>query len=227
MKRIVTHYDFHTGKLARPLVLAVVSDLHNEPYEDIWPLIEGADALLVPGDISDRYRQQYDCGVAFLTEAARRLPTFYALGNHEARQKRYRELRTALNQTSAAILVNRHVRFEDVWIGGWYDPSIVREPEVLDDFEQLEGAKILMCHKPELYMKHMRNRNVDLVIAGHAHGGQICIGRQGLFAPGQGPFPRYTRGLVDGRMIISAGAGNPARLPRWGNPCEVLIIHMD
>ena len=226
MKRIVTHYDYHTGKLEKPLMLAVVSDLHNEPYEDIWPLIEGTDALLVPGDISDRYRQQYDLGVAFLTEAAQRLPTFYSLGNHEARQKRYRDLRAALDKTGAQILINRHVRFEDVWIGGWYDPTIVREPEELDDFERLEGAKILLCHKPEWYVKRLWNRKIDLVIAGHAHGGQIRIGRQGLYAPGQGPFPRYTRGVVDS-MIISAGAGNPARMPRWGNPREVLIIHLD
>ena len=226
MNRIVTHYDFHTGKLTTPLTLAVISDLHNEPYEDLFPLIEGADALLVPGDISDRYRQQFDRGVAFLTEAARRLPTFYSLGNHETKQKRYPDLRKALDKTGAEILVNRHVKFGEVWIGGWYDPAIVSEPEELDTFEKLEGAKILLCHKPELYMKRMRKRDLDLVIAGHAHGGQIRLGSLGLYAPGQGPFPRYTRGLVDGRMIISAGAGNPARMPRWGNPCEVLIIHL-
>lgn len=223
----VTHYHFHTGKLARSLTFAVISDLHNEPYEHLFALIEGADALLVPGDISDRYRQQYDRGVQFLKDAAKRLPTFYALGNHEARQKEYRALRAALDETGAEILVNRHVRFQDVWIGGWYDPAIVREPEELDDFEQLDGAKLLLCHKPELYMKRMRSRSLDLVVAGHAHGGQIRIGRQGLFAPGQGPFPRYTKGLVDGRMIISAGAGNPARMPRWGNPPEILMIHLD
>ena len=227
MQRVITHYDFHTGKLTKPLTLAVISDLHNEPYADLFPMIEGADALLVPGDISDRYRQKYDQGVAFLTDAAKRLPTFYSLGNHEARQKGYRVLRDALDQTGAEILVNRYVRFGELWIGGWYDPAVVKEPETLDEFEKLDGVKILLCHKPELYMKRMRKRSLDLVVAGHAHGGQIRVGRQGLYAPGQGPFPRYTRGVVDGRMIISAGAGNPAHMPRWGNPCEVLLIHLD
>lgn len=226
MDRMVTHYDFHTGKLTRPLTLAVISDLHNEPYEELFPLIAGADALLVPGDISDRYRQQFDLGIAFLTDAAKRLPTFYSLGNHEALQKRYPELRKALDKTGAEILINRHVKFGELWIGGWYDPEIVSEPEELDDFEKLPGCKLLLCHKPELYMKRMRRRDLDLIIAGHAHGGQIRIGSQGLYSPGQGPFPRWTRGLVDGRMIISAGAGNPARMPRWGNPPEVLLIHL-
>ena len=227
MKRILTHYDFHTGKLTKPLTLAVISDLHNEPYEDLFPMIEGADALLVPGDISDRYRQRYDRGVAFLAEAAKRLPTFYSLGNHEARQKNYQDLRKQLDETGAEILINRHVRFGEVWIGGWYDPLIVKEPEELDAFEKLNGAKILLCHKPEEFMRRMRERDIDLAVAGHAHGGQIRLGQQGVFAPGQGIFPRYTHGIEDGRMIISAGVGNPAMMPRWNNPREALIIHLD
>lgn len=225
--RKATYYEFHTGKLTKPLTLAVVSDLHNEPYEDIFPLIDGADVLLVPGDISDRYRQQYDRGVAFLADAAKRLPTFYSLGNHEARQEKYHNLRQALNQTGAQILVNRHVRFGELVIGGWYDPTVVKEPERLSAMEREEGVKVLLCHKPEEYMKRMQKRNFDLVVAGHAHGGQIRFFGQGVLAPGQGLLPRYTKGLYGGKMIVSAGAGNPARMPRWGNPCEVLLIHLD
>jgi predicted MPP superfamily phosphohydrolase len=64
-------------------------------------------------------------------------------------------------------------------------------------------------------------------VSGHAHGGQFRLLGRGVYAPGQGLLPRYTRGVEDGRMIISAGAGNPARMPRWGNPCEVLMITLD
>ena len=227
MRKLVC-YEHHTGKLQRPLTFAVVSDLHNEPYEDLFPLMEGADALLVPGDVSNRYRQEYANGVAFLRDAAQRMPTFYSLGNHEAQQEAYAQLRRELEQTGAEILVNRHVRFGETVIGGWYDPDIVEEPDALDAMEKEDGVKILLCHKPEQYMKRLRHRSFDLVVAGHAHGGQIRILGQGLYAPGQGPLPRYTRGVYDrGRMIVSAGAGNPARMPRWFNPCEVLLIKMD
>lgn len=227
MQPVSVHYDYPTGgKLSAPLTLAVISDLHNEPFEPLLPLLAGADALLVPGDISDRYRQRYDMGVAFLTEAAKRLPTFFSLGNHEACLRGYKALRRALNRTGAEILVNRHVRFGELCIGGWYDPSVVREPERLSALEREQGFKILLCHKPDQYMRRMRGRNLDLVVAGHAHGGQIRIHGQGLYAPGQGLFPRYTRGLIDERMIVSAGVGNPARMPRWGNPPEVVFIHL-
>jgi len=225
--RRVAYYEHHTGKLTKPLTLAVVSDLHDEEYEDIFPLIKDADALLVPGDISDRYHKQWKRGVAFLKDAAQRLPTFYSLGNHEVKQQDYAKLKTALYQTGAEILINRHVRFGEVFIGGWYDPDVVKEPERLSALEREQGVKILLCHKPEEYWKRMRARDFDLVVAGHAHGGQIRLGNQGVYAPGQGLFPRLTRGVADGRMIISAGAGNPAGMPRWGNPCEVLLIHLD
>jgi predicted MPP superfamily phosphohydrolase len=125
-------------------------------------------SLLVPGDISDRYRQEYENGVAFLTEAAKRMPTFFALGNHEARQEKYSKLRTALSQTGAEILVNRHVQFGEVFIGGWYDPDVVKEPERLSALEREDGARILLCHKPEVYMKRIRHRDFDLVVSGQA-----------------------------------------------------------
>ena len=125
------------------------------------------------------------------------------------------------------MLINRYVKFGEIWIGGWYQPDVVGHADMIDDFEQLNGVKVLLCHKPEKYMECLREKNVDLVVAGHAHGGQIRLGSLGIYAPGQGLFPRYTKGLIDGRMIVSAGAGNPARMPRWGNPCEVLMITLD
>ena len=225
--RRVAYYEHHTGRLTKPVTLAVVSDLHNEEYEDIFPLIEGADALLVPGDISDRYQQEYAYGLEFLKEAAKRLPTFFSLGNHEVRQKKYSKLKSELYHTGAHILINRHVRFGELWIGGWYNPKEIKEPERLGALEREQGVKILLCHKPEAYWKRMRGRDFDLVIAGHAHGGQIRIWNQGLYSPGQGILPRLTRGKYDEKMIVSAGAGNPAHMPRWGNPCEILLIHMD
>ncbi|MFR5854878.1 MAG: hypothetical protein ACLUE8_11455 [Lachnospiraceae bacterium] len=47
----------HTGKLKKPVIFGVVSDLHDEPYDDLWPLLAGCDALLVPGDVVNRYTQ--------------------------------------------------------------------------------------------------------------------------------------------------------------------------
>ncbi|MBP3649236.1 MAG: metallophosphoesterase [Clostridia bacterium] len=226
--RVVTPYELHTGKLEKPLRFLIISDLHSEPFDDLLPLMEEADAVLVPGDVSNRYKQEYDLGLAFLRESAKRKPTFYSPGNHEIKQKKYDELMALAKESGAEVLINRYVRFHDLWIGGWYDPQKVDVPDMMDEYEQLEGCKLLLCHKPEAYMKYLRHRDVDLTIAGHAHGGQIRIGKQGLYAPGQYFFPRYTRGWENGgKLLISAGAGNPCRMPRWNNPCEVLLLTVD
>ncbi|NLO84519.1 MAG: hypothetical protein GX096_03695 [Clostridiales bacterium] len=225
--RILTSYHHHTGKLSAPMKLAVISDVHNDAYEDLFPMIEGADVLLVPGDIANRYTQSCDRGLDFLRDASKRLPTFFSVGNHETRSKEYRKLISQIEQTGAEVLINRYVRFEEIWLGGWYEPDIVRVDDMLDEFEALEGCKVLMCHKPDQYMKKMRDLDLDLVVAGHAHGGQVRILNRGIYSPDQGLFPKYTRGVIDDRLIVSAGVSNPNHLPRWGNPCEVLMITLD
>lgn len=225
--RKLTVYPWHTSKLTRPMHLLVVSDLHNAPYDDLLPMMAGMDALLVPGDLADRYHQNYETGLAFLRDASERLPTFASIGNHERRLRTLEPFRQAVAGTRAQLLVNRYIRFQGLVIGGWYRPEFFGQRDMLPDMETEPGVKILLCHHPEDYRNRLRGAKVDLVLAGHAHGGQIRIGDQGLYAPGQGIFPRFTRGVVDGRMIISAGASNTVPIPRIGNPCEVLRIDLD
>lgn len=108
------------------------------------------------------------------------------------------------------------------------DPDLRQsEPNLcfLDDFSNIEGFKILLCHYPHYYEKYMKNTDFDLILSGHAHGGQWRIFGRGVYAPHQGLFPKYTSGIYDGRHIINRGAVNNAPLiPRFFNPCEVLDI---
>ena len=66
-------------------------------------------------------------------------------------------------------------------------------------------------------------------MAGHAHGGQIRIGNQGLYASGQGWFPQYTSGIHReqyGSMIISRGLSNPVKVPRIFNNPEIVSVQI-
>ena len=224
--RVCTHYQWNTGKCCTPMRVMVVSDLHNTAYEDLLPMLEGVDALLVAGDTADRYRQRYERGIQFLKEAAERVPTFVGIGNHEFRLADFAGFCEAVEETRATLLVNRCVQWNGLAIGGWYRPELLGHADPLPQLLAEEGCRILLCHHPEDYMNRLRPCNVDLVLAGHAHGGQIRVCGRGLYAPGQGIFPRYTRGVIDERMIVSAGAGNPICAPRWGNPCEALMIDL-
>ena len=98
-------------------------------------------------------------------------------------------------------------------------------PEIawLQDFATVPGYHILLSHHPEYFP--LVSDKVDLMLSGHAHGGQCRIFGHGVFAPGQGFWPRYTKGVYErNRLIVSAGLSNTASIPRLFNPTEVVFI---
>ena len=59
---------------------------------------------------------------------------------------------------------------------------------------------------------------------GHAHGGQWRIAGRGIFAPGQGLFPKLTSGIHD-NLVISRGLSNTGNIvPRINNPAEIIYL---
>ena len=71
---------------------------------------------------------------------------------------------------------------------------------------------------------------VDLVLSGHAHGGQVRISFVGgLVAPNQGLFPKYDAGMFmkeNTTMIVSRGIGNSIIPIRVNNRPEVILIEL-
>ena len=94
----------------------------------------------------------------------------------------------------------------------------------LPEYERKNGYKILLCHQPEYYTKYLKGINIDLILSGHAHGGQIRVGNRGLYAPDQGLFPKLIGGVFDDRLVISRGLSNASRIPRIYNPTEIVYI---
>ena len=106
--------------------------------------------------------------------------------------------------------------------------NTVDKDELVD--EPMESGepiyKVLLCHHPEYY-RFLQSYNIDLILSGHAHGGQIRVANYGIFSPGQGLLPKLTKGVYDGRLVVSAGCSNTASIPRWGNPCEVVVVRVE
>ena len=81
---------------------------------------------------------------------------------------------------------------------------------------------ILLSHHPEYFQR--LPKGIHLVLSGHAHGGQWRLFGRGLYAPNQGWLPRYTKGIYEKRMIVSAGLTNTAHVPRLFNPTELIYV---
>ena len=97
----------------------------------------------------------------------------------------------------------------------------------LDAFGAQEGYKILLCHHPEFYEPFLKHRqDINLILSGHAHGGQIRLFGRGLYAYGQGWFPKYTGGVYDDKLVVSRGLSNTSRIPRLGNSPELLYVDL-
>ena len=95
-------------------------------------------------------------------------------------------------------------------------------------YEQ-DAYAILLSHRPELFQTYV-STGVDLVLTGHAHGGQFRIPFiGGLIAPNQGLFPKYTSGLVQDKgtkMVISRGLGNSILPVRINNRPELVVVKL-
>ena len=164
----------------------------------------------------------------FLREASGVAPVFLGVGNHEwyftgEDRRVMRENHVTLLDNADTFL--RLKQGQPVRIGGL---STRYDLAWLHDFCAKSGFKILICHHPEYYDRFIRNtsleRQLGLVVSGHAHGGQWRIGKRGVMAPGQGLFPKYTHGVFFNKLVVSAGLANTANIPRFGNPRELVII---
>ena len=92
-------------------------------------------------------------------------------------------------------------------------------------FAAAPGYHILISHHPEYF--RLVPEGVELILAGHAHGGQIRLFGRGVFAPGQGFWPKYTKGIYENRLIVSAGLTNTTSVPRLFNPTEIVYVNTD
>lgn len=108
---------------------------------------------------------------------------------------------------------------------------------VLDQLKNIESSikqeyyTILLSHRPELINDYL-DYSSDLILSGHAHGGQwrIPFLVNGVFAPGEGTFPEFAGGLYSFEQtsfIVSRGlARETTWVPRIFNRPELVIINI-
>ena len=229
--------------------IAQVSDLHNAEFGDgnqrLLDMLREAepDMIAIIGDLIDSRKTNIAVALAFAEEAVRIAPCYYVSGNHEARVPEYRELKAGLEAAGVTVLDDAWVEIEisgkSITVIGVNDPSfhadhLTSDAAVMDrKLSELSsedaGFTILLSHRSELFGTYLAH-DMDLVLTGHAHGGQFrlpLIG--GLIAPNQGLFPKYDDGLYskgNKNMIVSRGLGNSIIPFRFNNRPEVILIEL-
>ncbi len=238
-----TEYIYRSKKVTGALEgyrMTVIADLHGEHYgknnEKLLHLLaaQKPDIILLPGDLTDSYRDRTKDALAFARAAVQIAPCWYTTGNHEHRltDGELNAFLHGLEDAGVHVLRNEAVQMgagADSFRLIGMDCNAAKGEALLDLMKNrpADEFNILLSHKPH-FADNYERAGVDLAICGHAHGGQFRLpGVGGLYAPGQGVLPKYTAGLYSlGKttMAVSRGAGNSSFPVRLGNKPEIVTV---
>lgn len=243
---ILRTYTVASPKLTAEVRLAVVTDFHSsDNADDVVAMVASCapDAVLLVGDMfdDDIANRPTERTLSLMRQLSALYPCYYVSGNHEAwtgemdaLYQQTEEAGVTVLRMSSGVLT---VRGQRIALCGIPDPYEMVFSGAPDTEEQLRQAledvdsadfTVLLAHRPELLAKYAQFP-LDLVVSGHAHGGQVRIPGvlNGLYAPNQGWFPKLAGGAYtqDGTtLIVSRGLAVRTWLPRIFNRPEVVLV---
>ncbi|OQR56615.1 metallophosphoesterase [Bacillus sp. CDB3] len=228
-----------------------LSDLHNKMFGDNQDVLIKKvksiqpDIITITGDLIDSKSYDAEVSLQVVRELVKEYPVYFVTGNHEKWSGQYNSLETELKKHHVTVLRNEHINIQkdgqEIYLLGIDDPeftsgnhnegSIVKN-EIAKAKNEVnpDGYKVLLSHRPE-FLNVYTEEKIDLVLSGHAHGGQVrlpFIG--GLVAPNQGILPKYTAGLYEKQstsMIVSRGLGNSTIPQRIFNRPEIVVVQLN
>lgn len=243
---ILRTYTVASPKLTAEVRLAVVTDFHSsDNADDVVAMVASCapDAVLIVGDMfdDDTQNRPTERTLSLMRQLSAQYPCYYVSGNHEAwtgemdaLYQQTEEAGVTVLRMSSGVLT---VRGQRIALCGIPDPYEMvfsgapdTEEQIRQAMENVDSADftVLLAHRPELLAKYAQFP-LDLVVSGHAHGGQVRIPGvlNGLYAPNQGWFPKlaggaYTQGGTT--LIVSRGLAVRTRLPRIFNRPEVVLV---
>lgn len=237
----VPRYEIFSDKLDAPVRIVLLTDFHSSSYgEKQRVLIDTVDAqkpdvILMAGDIAEDVRGHRHTA-ELLEGLAARYPCYYTVGNHEEWSGECENIKEMFRSYGVTVLEGdscvTQIKGTEIRICG-ADNSLPTEQFAACCEAAGDGIfTVFMSHRPDLVDMY-GGRGFDLVVCGHAHGGQVRIPGilNGLYAPNQGIFPQYAGGrytLADGatEMIVSRGLCKNI-LPRVFDPPEVVVIELE
>jgi predicted MPP superfamily phosphohydrolase len=229
-----------------------LSDLHEKEFGKgnvnlvTKVKLESPDAIFITGDLINATSNNNNSEKAVLNllkQLIKISPVYYVTGNHEASTPNFQLLENKIIAVGVNVLRNKYISIQkgtdSLILAGIDDPEYANRAFIKHNTKfiskELDSTiakvnenifKILLTHRPEQLELYSRY-NIDLIFAGHAHGGQIRLPfLGGIYVPNQGLLPKYTSGkylLDNSTMIVSRGLGNTRSTLRLFNRPEIMI----
>lgn len=248
-----TYYTYEADQLGVDLDcyrIVQISDLHNAKFgKNNQKLVDRIrecepDIIVLTGDLVDSNHTNVDRAVQFVNEIVKICPVYYVTGNHEywLEKSEYDGLMDGLIGTGVVILDDQVVEISrgdaKFRLVGLDDKSLANgtlrtllnnAQNVAHEDSEKNEFTVVLAHEPQ-YLARYAGTGVDLVLSGHAHGGQFRLPFVGgIVAPDQGFLPEYTAGeyYMNGtEMIVSRGLGNSVIPVRLFNYPEIVCVEL-
>ena len=238
----VSEYEVSISENAdSTLRVAVLTDLHLGPYKKAgWARqvvartnkLEPDQVWLVGDYVFDKAVQ---AEMLYALSDLKAPQGVYAVtGNHDYQDENVEYVVESLLQKGIKVLRNDSVEIDvgsnsfvlagvdDLWFGG----NLSQTLQNLDP----EDSIVLLSHNPDAVLSQITLEQVDLVVSGHTHGGQIRLPWLGSISNMPNLLGRdYDQGLFDYQginLLISSGVSETGPRARMFDPPEIVLLDL-
>jgi predicted MPP superfamily phosphohydrolase len=230
--RIVQISDIHLDEYTEPFFLEHIVNKVNTLAPDL---------VLLTGDFITHGALTFIVGVHALHRCAEIITTLTAplryaiLGNHDVSFNGPAVVH-ALTTHGTPVLVNQYLPIERngarLWLCGVDDPGTSSPDLNLAVPVKPDGPVLLMAHEPDYaddVVAHPRGPLVDLMLAGHSHGGQVRLPFLGpLILPPMGKkYPEGHYRFNQMQLYVNRGLGTVGLPFRLNCPPEITVITLN
>lgn len=254
-------YTISSDRINSEVKLALISDLHDHTFgeknEELVQMLkeQEPDLILMAGDMINDISKDSHVAVELIEQVKDIAPVYYSLGNQEEDYigRGTSDLLNELKDAGAIVLDESYqdiqVNGNAIRLGGMYDYAFALDGnntttkesmrpslyQFLTDFQDTDSYRLMMAHRPDSFIfgDAAKTWEIDLVVSGHNHGGQVILPfLGGIYGGDQGWFPKYVDGVHHFKkvknMVITRGLGSgEEKLPRFNNKPEVVMIYLE
>ncbi|WP_245629844.1 metallophosphoesterase [Domibacillus robiginosus] len=203
-----------------PLALFFISDIHRRlVHQSVIAEVSGrADAVIIGGDLCEGgvNRKRIRENVKRLSSIA---PVYFVPGNNDY-EVSLEQLALIFEEWQVTVLKNGSVPLsDDVYLLGTDDLSKGKSDKAaLFHNVPPDAFKIIASHNPAFIRTIGPRDRVAVVLSGHTHGGQIRLGRWGMYEKG-----RWKK-VGNTHVLVSNGYGTTGVPLRLGARAETHFI---